>query len=141
MCKNVAMPSHLRHLVLATSSPDNGTYCCQVRGGVAAAGRALSRQLAGLLSLPTSLSPHVLFVCYVCVFACECSQLAPQQFKNRARQLKADLDAAEAKHLKERNNYQRMAGNVDRNQVKMAAANNKPFPNTGAKAYLSLKVS
>jgi len=68
------------------------------------------------------------------------SQLVFWQFKNRARQLKADLDVAEAKHLKERSSYQKMAGSVDRNQVKMAAAN-KPFANSEAKAFVSLKVS
>ena len=71
----------------------------------------------------------------MCVNVC----LVCEQLKNRARQLRAELDVAEAKHLKEKSTYQRMAGNVDRSQVKLAGV--KPSNANGPKAYMSLRVS
>ncbi len=67
-------------------------------------------------------------VCLVC-----------EQFRNRAKQLKADLDTAEVKHLKERTLYHKMSDSIDRSQAKVDTA--KATAATGPKAYLSLKVS
>ena len=74
--------------------------------------------------------------CWPCVECCEWWYVVCKQIRNRARQLRTDLETAAAKHVKEKLRYEQIVASVHKSTQKLFMAKDQSL--TSPKEYLKV---